>query len=172
MKHRVFASPIFKHFCFVLLASFLLACCPTVFSQTSASSPQPQSATDAQSFDAIDQVLHTQQDAWNRHDLNGFMAGYWNSPQLSFFSGATERDGWQATLDRYKASYASPGHEMGKLDFSGLRIETLGSDAAFVRGAWQLTMPDGKTPHGLFTLVFRKFPDGWKIVHDHTSVAE
>jgi ketosteroid isomerase-like protein len=41
-----------------------------------------------------------------------------------------------------------------------------------VRGSWQLTMSDGKTPHGLFTLVFRKFPDGWKIVHDHTSAAE
>jgi len=53
-----------------------------------------------------------------------------------------------------------------------LRIERLGVDAAFVRGAWELTMSDGKTPHGLFTLVFRKFSDGWKIVHDHTSAAE
>jgi beta-aspartyl-peptidase (threonine type) len=61
---------------------------------------------------------------------------------------------------------------MGKLEFSGLRIEMLGADAAFVRGAWHLTMLDGKTPHGLFTLVFRKFPEGWKIVHDHTSAAE
>jgi ketosteroid isomerase-like protein len=53
-----------------------------------------------------------------------------------------------------------------------LRIEMLGPESAFVRGAWHLTMPDGKTPHGLFTLIFRKFPEGWKIVHDHTSVAE
>jgi beta-aspartyl-peptidase (threonine type) len=61
---------------------------------------------------------------------------------------------------------------MGKLDFSDLGIEMLGADAAFVRGAWLLTMPDGKTPHGLFTLVFRRFPEGWKIVHDHTSAAQ
>ncbi len=121
---------------------------------------------------AVEHVLETQQDAWNRHDLEGFMAGYWNSPELTFFSGASERNGWQATLARYRATYASPGHEMGKLEFSGLRIETLGADAAFVRGAWLLRMSDGKTPHGLFTLVFRKFPGGWKIVHDHTSVAE
>lgn len=118
---------------------------------------------------AVEQVLHTQQDAWNRHDLEGFMAGYWNSAELTFFSGARERQGWQATLERYRATYASPGHEMGKLEFSGLRIEMLGAEAAFVRGAWHLTMPDGKTPHGLFTLVFRKFPEGWRIVHDHTS---
>ena len=121
---------------------------------------------------AVEQVLRAQVEAWNRHDLDGFVAGYWNSPELTFFSGGQEHRGWQATLDRYRARYASPGHEMGKLEFSDLRVEMLGPDSAFVRGAWHLTMPDGKTPHGLFTLVFRKFADGWKIVHDHTSVAE
>jgi ketosteroid isomerase-like protein len=129
-------------------------------------------SSDSRANAAIEHVLHTQQDAWNRHDLEAFMAGYWNSPQLTFFSGANERNGWQATIDRYRATYASPGHEMGKLEFSGLRIEMLGADAAFVRGSWRLTMSDGKTPHGLFTLVFRKLPEGWKIVHDHTSAAE
>jgi len=121
---------------------------------------------------AVEHVLRTQQEAWNRHDLEAFMAGYWNSPQLTFFSGANERNGWQATIDRYRANYTSSGHEMGKLEFSGLRIESLAQDAAFVRGSWRLTMSDGKTPHGLFTLVFRKFPEGWKIVHDHTSAAD
>lgn len=121
---------------------------------------------------AVEHVLRTQQEAWNHHDLDSFMAGYWNSAELTFFSGAKQTGGWQATLDRYKATYASPGHEMGTLEFSGLRIEMLGADAAFVRGTWHLTMPDGKTPHGLFTLVFRKLPEGWRIVHDHTSAAE
>jgi beta-aspartyl-peptidase (threonine type) len=121
---------------------------------------------------AVEKVLRVQQEAWNRRDLEGFMAGYWNSPELTFFSGAKQNRGWQATMDRYRATYASPGHEMGKLEFSALRIEGVGDHAAFVRGAWQLTMSDGKTPHGLFTLIFRKFPDGWKIVHDHTSEGE
>ena len=121
---------------------------------------------------AIERVLRTQQEAWNRHDLEGFMAGYWNSPELTFFSDAKEHDGWKATMDRYLATYSSPGHEMGKLEFSGLRVVVLSQDSGFVRGEWKLTMSDGKTPHGLFTLVFRKFPEGWKIVHDHTSAAE
>ena len=118
---------------------------------------------------AIRQVIETQQSAWNRGDLEAFMAGYWNSPDLTFFSGAHESQGWQAALDRYKKNYQGAGHEMGKLEFRGLRIEMLGGDAAFVRGEFHLTMSDGKTPHGLFTLVFRKFPEGWKIVHDHSS---
>jgi ketosteroid isomerase-like protein len=120
----------------------------------------------------IERVLHTQQDAWNRHDLDAFMDGYWKSPDLTFFSGAKESKGWQATIDRYRATYQSAGKEMGKLEFSELRIEPLGPEAAFVRGVWQLTTSDGKTPHGRFTLIFRKFPDGWKIIHDHTSAAE
>ncbi|MBZ5597383.1 MAG: nuclear transport factor 2 family protein [Acidobacteriia bacterium] len=125
-----------------------------------------------QAKSAVQQVLQRQQDAWNRHDLEGFMGGYWNSPELTFFSGAKETAGWQSTIERYRKTYQSEGREMGKLEFSDLRIEALGRDAAFVRGAWHLTMPDGKTPHGLFTLIFRKFPDGWKIVHDHTSATE
>jgi uncharacterized protein (TIGR02246 family) len=132
----------------------------------------PGFASDDDAKSAVEQVLRTQQDAWNHHDLDAFLSGYWNSADLTFFSGAKQTSGWQATLDRYKAAYASPGHEMGALEFSALRIEVLGPEAAFVRGSWHLTMPDGKTPHGLFTLVFRKFPSGWKIIHDHTSAVE
>ena len=117
----------------------------------------------------IRQVIVNQQDAWNRGDLEEFMAGYWNSPELTFFSGARESKGWQAALDRYKKSYQSAGHEMGKLEFANLRIEMLGPEAAFVRGEFHLTMSDGKTPHGLFTLIFRRFPEGWKIVHDQSA---
>ena len=144
----------------------LLTCCLLLLTAFATS----QVSNESQS--AIQHVLGIQQEAWNHHDLVAFMAGYWNSPNLTFFSGAKESKGWQAMLDRYRATYDSPGHEMGKLDFSDLRVEVLSSDSAFVRGVWQLTMSDGKTPHGRFTLVFRKFPDGWKIIHDHTSAAK
>jgi uncharacterized protein (TIGR02246 family) len=127
-----------------------------------------QDSTDA-ARQAIRKVIEDQQSAWNHHDLQAFMAGYWNSPDLTFFSGAHESKGWQAALDRYEKNYQGAGHEMGKLDFANLRIEMLGPEAAFVRGEFHLTMSDGKTPHGLFTLVFRKFSGGWKIIHDHSA---
>jgi ketosteroid isomerase-like protein len=153
---------------------FLSSCCLLILFLATSDHvlAQDASSTSGNDTKAIERVLRTQQEAWNRHDLEGFMAGYWNSPLLTFFSDAKENDGWQATIDRYLAKYASPGQEMGKLEFSGLRIQVLGQDSAFVRGSWKLTMSSGKTPHGLFTLVFRKFPEGWKIVHDHTSAAE
>jgi ketosteroid isomerase-like protein len=121
---------------------------------------------------AVESVMHRQQNAWNHHDLEGFMSGYWNSPELTFFSGPTTSSGWQATIERYRKKYQGEGREMGHLEFSDLNIQLLADDVAFVRGAWELTLADGKKPHGLFTLVFRKFPEGWKIVHDHTSAAE
>src|ERR1700687_2588693 len=69
---------------------------------------------------ASQKVSAEQQAAWNRQDLEGFMAGYWNSPELTFFSGAHESKGWQAALDRYKKKYQGAGHEMGKLEFANL----------------------------------------------------
>jgi beta-aspartyl-peptidase (threonine type) len=117
---------------------------------------------------AIRAVMDAQVAAWNHHDLEGFMAGYWKSPELTFFSGATETQGWEPTLERYRRSYQAQGHAMGTLSFSDLQVEALAPDAAFVRGTFQLVMPDGKQPHGVFTLIFRKFPEGWRIIHDHT----
>jgi ketosteroid isomerase-like protein len=118
----------------------------------------------------IEHLLNTQVAAWNRGDLDAFMTGYWHSPGLTFFANNSENQGWQAALDRYKQRYQGEGRAMGQLDFSDLRIESLGLDGAFVRGKWHLKMPDGSEPHGLFTLVMRRIPkEGWKIVHDHTS---
>jgi beta-aspartyl-peptidase (threonine type) len=117
---------------------------------------------------AIRQVLDAQVAAWNKGDLEGFMAGYWASPQLSFFSGNDTKRGWQATLERYRQRYQSEGRQMGQLSFRDLEIEVLGPDSAFVRGRYQLVVGKEK-PTGLFTLIFRLKPEGWRIVHDHTS---
>ena len=69
---------------------------------------------------AIRAVLQAQVEAWNHHDLERFMAGYWNSPELTFFSGATETKGWQPTLERYQQKYQAEGRSMGTLCFSDL----------------------------------------------------
>ena len=107
--------------------------------------------------------------AWNAHDLGGFMQGYWDSPELTFYSGGTVTQGWQPTLERYQKRYQGEGREMGTLDFQINEVQVLSPDSAVVYGKFHLKMPDGKEPRGLFTLVMRKFKDGWKIVHDHTS---
>jgi ketosteroid isomerase-like protein len=113
-------------------------------------------------------LLDAQAAAWNRGDIGGFMQGYWKSSQTTFVgSGGIER-GWQALLDRYRRAY--PGRAaMGTLTFSGLEIIMLGRDSALIVGHWQLVRAHDR-PGGIFTLVARKFPEGWRIIHDHTSL--
>ena len=115
----------------------------------------------------ITKVMMDQAEAWNRGDIDGFMRGYWNSDKLLFVSGANVTRGWQPTLDRYKKSYDTRA-KMGTLTFSDLEVTVLSSDAAVVLGSWSLAR-DGDNPHGKFTLTFRKFKDGWRIIIDHTS---
>jgi beta-aspartyl-peptidase (threonine type) len=122
---------------------------------------------DAKTKSDIEKVLSEQTAAWNDGSIDDFMKGYWNSPNLVFVSSTNVTKGWQPTIQRYKKNYDSKA-KMGVLTFSDLEIEVLSKDAAVVLGSWNLQR-NGDNPHGKFTLIFRKFKDGWKIVHDHTS---
>ena len=115
----------------------------------------------------VRKVLDTQVAAWNTGDIDGFMKGYWNSPQMTFVSGNNVTKGWQPTLERYKKSYDSRA-KMGVLSFSDLEIIVTGKESAVVLGRFTLVR-DADKPTGMFTLNFRKFKDGWKIILDHTS---
>jgi beta-aspartyl-peptidase (threonine type) len=140
----------------------------------------------AESKSEVENVIRAQQDAWNRGDIEAFMNGYWKSDETVFVSGDDVTRGWQKVLDRYKNKYSDRA-KMGSLTFSDLEIKELSDDSAVVLGSWRLeraTDPPSQSaspartsgatsePHGRFTLIFRRFPDGWKIVHDHTSAAE
>jgi ketosteroid isomerase-like protein len=116
---------------------------------------------------AIRAVLSAQVAAWNRGDIDGFMNGYARSDATEFISGDKLTRGWQTVRDRYKKKYDSR-EKMGTLHFSELKITSLSGDAALVIGRWRLDRKDDK-PHGRFTLLFRRTPEGWRIVHDHTS---
>jgi ketosteroid isomerase-like protein len=152
--HRFFAT--------LRMTSLLIVCLVSSFAQSAQEDPN-------QKADAIRKVMNAQVAAWNKGDLEGYMDGYWCSPDLEFYSGTTITKGWDATLERYKKRYQQGGNEMGKLDFSELAIHTNPSDIAWVTGKWHLKMKDGSDRGGLFTLIFRKTPTGWKITHDHTS---
>src|SRR5512143_3673930 len=118
---------------------------------------------------AIRAVLSAQQAAWNRADLAAFMAGYLRDDSLVFTSGGKIRHGWQETYDKYRAKYGGAPDTMGKLDFEVLSVQALGADGAIVLGRWKLT----GTPNaagGVFSLGFARTREGWRIVHDHTSV--
>lgn len=119
--------------------------------------------------DELRNMLDEQTAAWNRGDLEGFMRGYDNSSELTFFSGHTIAKGWEATLARYRQRYQGEGRQMGQLSFTDTRIEMLGGDAAVFTARWHLALQNGEKREGLTTVICRRTKDGWKIVHDHSS---
>lgn len=164
---RPFYAGIFLLFSCLIISLTVAA---TVIANTDKQSSQSKPAKTKGNAEAdIRAVLDAQVAAWNTGKLEEFMDGYWRSPNLTFFSGGHKLSGWDATIERYRKTYQAEGREMGKLQFSDLDIQLMGNAAAVVRGRWELTLSDGKKPGGLYTLVFRKFKDGWKIIHDHTS---
>jgi L-asparaginase / beta-aspartyl-peptidase len=116
---------------------------------------------------AITAVLAAQQAAWNRGEVDAFLVGYWQSPELTFSGSNGVSRGWDGVLARYKKNYPDRA-TMGELDFSQLEFRFLGPDAALVLGKWHLKRQNGDVG-GVFTLVWQRFPEGWKIIHDHTS---
>jgi len=111
-------------------------------------------------------ILELQKESWNRQDLEGFMANYWNSEEFTFQSGANRLRGWKALLERYKKSYS--GENWGELDFADLEVNVLNADFGYVLGRWKLELKDSLR-EGVFTIIFRRFPEGWRIIHDHSS---
>src|SRR5437867_1757180 len=118
----------------------------------------------------IRSVLSAQQEAWNRGDIDGFMNGYARSASTVFVSEDTIRRGWETVRARYRKKYSDRA-KMGTLTFSDLEITLLSPDAAVVLGRWRLKRANDQ-PHGRFTLIFKRLPEGWRIVHDHTSAAK
>ncbi|MFM1767581.1 MAG: hypothetical protein RJA22_110 [Verrucomicrobiota bacterium] len=148
-----------KPFLLLALPALLLAGCAT----------RP-SAPAGDGTAAIRAVLEEQARAWNDGSIERFMQGYARRDDIRFASGGDVERGWQPVFARYVKKYGDRA-AMGRLTFSDLEITPLSTDAAVVLGRWRLQRAQDE-PSGLFTLVFRQFPEGWRIVHDHTSAAE
>jgi ketosteroid isomerase-like protein len=120
-------------------------------------------------------ALAAQAAAWNRADIPAFMRTYEDSPETTFI-GATVRKGYQPILQRYRQAYSTPD-QMGVLTFTDIEVRLLpGSCAvaefATVTGRFHLDRSahgEAKKDDGIFSLVWRKGPQGWKILLDHTS---
>ena len=140
--------------CYILTAAFACA------------APEQASSSVAE----IQSVLNAQQDAWNRGDIAAFMNGYARSASTVFVSQDEVSRGWDTVRDRYRVKY-SDRTKMGTLNFSEIEVTMLAPEAAVVLGRWRLKRTDDE-PHGRFTLILEHLPEGWRIVHDHTSAAK
>jgi len=114
----------------------------------------------------ITRILAHQKTSWNKGDLESFMSHYWQSDNFTYQSGGNRLEGWESLRLRYKKDYS--GENMGKLSFKDLDINVLSKDIVLVLGRWEVQTKE-PLRGGLFTIVFQRRPEGWRIIHDHTS---
>ena len=141
-----------------------------------AGADKPAGATRSGDDEAtIRAAIAAQSEAWNRGDIPAFMQAYEHSPETTFI-GPTIGKGYEKILERYQKNYTTR-EQMGTLTFSDLEVRMLpGScgkaEFAVVTGRFHLERTqkgEAKKDDGIFSLVWRKGPQGWKIVLDHTS---
>ncbi|HEY8403962.1 MAG TPA: nuclear transport factor 2 family protein [Flavobacteriales bacterium] len=141
--------------------------CLLLYSCSAPMSQQPELQDKVAVLKTIHTLMAEQQSAWNAGDLENYMKAYWKSDSLCFIGKSGITYGWQSTLENYRKGYASR-EEMGHLQFTNLNTELLSDSAAFVIGKWQL-FRKADTLSGYYTLLWKRFPDGWYIVADHSS---
>lgn len=145
-----------RHFIkFLIALSILFACNNSVSDQQT-----------AMAKDEIQLIMNQQKQSWNSGSIDGFMQYYWKSDEFTFQSGDRRLHGWNELFEMYQKNYS--GENMGRLDFTDIEINVLTEHVAYVLGRWRVTTRES-SKQGLFTLIFKKFDGGWRIIVDHSS---
>jgi uncharacterized protein (TIGR02246 family) len=118
-------------------------------------------------------MLDASAQAWDRGDLDGFMASYAPGEGTTFVG----RRGILRGPDQIRANYAPrfrPGARRGTLRFEDLQVDLLAPDVAHAIAYYVLSERtaagrDSTVARGPTSLVVRRLGTGWKIVHDHSS---
>ena len=130
--------------------------------------PANSTGVDAGVQRELERVMNESAEAWNRGDVDEFLASYKNDPMTAFMA-PTITYGIPEIKARYLRSYFKDGKPKAQLTYGDLKYRQLGSDYVLMTGRWYLTDPDGKKQEGYYSLVWERTESGWKIIHDHSS---
>jgi ketosteroid isomerase-like protein len=104
-------------------------------------------------------------------NVNEVMSVYWNNPQLALFNyNGTVTKGWDQVRKNRESSY--PQIKDVKLEVREKSVYMMGRDGALVTCQWTQSQTYKGTPEtvtGRMTLVFKRFAQGWKAIHLHSS---
>jgi uncharacterized protein (TIGR02246 family) len=126
-------------------------------------------ASNVAAFEAIDQVLKERVRDWNNGDLDGFLASAAEDDEFSFYAGKTQSKGKESVLELARKHYPKDRKDLGDLSLSDVSIELLGPESVSVHGSWHLKAENQSAQDGLFTLIFKKKRDTWRIILCHLS---
>lgn len=151
---------------YIALIGLLCLSCISIKTDVVAESNEHKNTNTDLAVAGIRLVMEAQEIAWNKHDLEGFMQGYWQSDQLKFYGANGLTLGWKNTLANYKKNYPTKT-ESGMLNFVINDITKIEGDSYWVMGEYHLKRTIGNAD-GVFIIIFKKIGDKWKIVADMT----
>jgi ketosteroid isomerase-like protein len=123
--------------------------------------------TDAQQVYAVilDQINY-----WNVHDIERYMNTYWKSPDLLVVVEGEQIIGWAEMLAAYQRGFPNR-NEMGAVTLQRVKLQQI-SPEFFLALSWYTFTKNTKNSYCTDTMIFRKLPEGWKIITSHASFLE
>lgn len=149
---------------YTILLALLFVSCITVKADVTTEQNKQVTTSPTEAEAAIRLVMEAQEIAWNNHDLEGFMEGYWKSDSLKFYGSNGLTLGWENTLANYKKGYPTKA-ESGSLNFVINDISQIEGDNYWVMGEYHLKREVGDAD-GVFIIIFKKIKEQWKIIAD------
>jgi ketosteroid isomerase-like protein len=116
----------------------------------------------------ISAMMEKSATAWNDGKLDVFVSDYLAGTGTTFIG----RSGIVRGPEAIKAVYAprfAPGGVRDSLHFENIEVDVLAPGVVNTIAWYVLTRKDSVVARGPTSLVMRRTPDGWKIVHDHSS---
>lgn len=155
-------SYIMKHFISISLVIFALSL--AAFGQKAAAGKTDPAKPVRDAFDRLVEGI-------KQADVDKVMSTYEKSDRLLIFNNnGSATIGWENVKSNVAASYAKVSNVT--LDVTGLRVELLGKNSAYVSCKWKQSQENNGTVEnssGRMTLIFSLKGKDWKIVHRHTS---
>ena len=115
----------------------------------------------------IQALLDESAAAWNRGDLDGHLAD--NADSITFMTGKGPIIGKDKTAEALRRSFFRDGKPVQALRFEEVAIRPLGARHALVVGRFVLTGGGEQERSGWFSTVWERRPEGWRVIHDHSS---
>jgi beta-aspartyl-peptidase (threonine type) len=125
-------------------------------------------ATQSDDYQGIYALVLKMVDAWNAHDLDGYLSVFWNSPDLVVIVEGEQAKGWAELSANYHRGFTDLT-QMGSVITDRVQIQTVSPGIALVVDWWTLVFTTRKIS-GTSTFVVRNLPEGWRIVAGHTTI--
>jgi hypothetical protein len=113
-------------------------------------------------------MLATSAKAWNRGDLDAFMADYYPGERTSYVTSRGLIHDPTRIRERYAPRFA-PGGVHDSLSFENVEVDPLAPDVVHVIAWYVLSRADSTVARGPTSLVMLRQDGRLRIVHDHSG---